>query len=131
MAKELTVKEESRPAANEHTRPGRTYLPNVDIRETEEALWVWADMPGVDENSIDVHLEEGGLQIEGRVVLEEYESLVPLYTEYNVGNFVRNFRINNQIDRERITAKLSHGVLQVQLPKVGRALPRRVPVSAA
>jgi HSP20 family molecular chaperone IbpA len=131
MAKELKIKEESRPAENESLRPGRTYLPNVDIRETEDAIWLWADVPGVDEKSIEVRLEEGRLHIEGRVAPEDYESLVPLYTEYNVGNFVRSFRINDQIDSQGISAKLAHGVLQLQLPKASHTRPRRVPVAAA
>jgi HSP20 family protein len=131
MTKQLRIKEESRPTEHEHTQAGRTYVPNVDICETDTALWLWADVPGVDEKSIEVRLEDGRLLIEGRVGLEEYESLTPLYTEYNVGNFVRSFRINNEIDTERITAKLAHGVLQLELPKAGRAIARRVAVNVS
>lgn len=130
MAKDLTVKEELRPTENEPVRPGRTYLPGVDIRETEEALWLWADVPGVAEDSLEVRLEEGKLHIEGRVGVEDYARLRPLYTEYNVGNFVRTFRINPDIDSERISAKLANGVLQLELPKSSRARPRRVAVTA-
>ena len=131
MSRALKIKEETRPAENEPLRPGRTYLPNVDIRETEDAIWLWADVPGVDEKSLEVRLEEGKLHIEGRVAPQEYESLVPLYTEYNVGNFVRNFRIGDQIDGEGISAKLAHGVLQLKLPKASHTRPRRIPVAAA
>ena len=46
MADELTVKQES-DVNEEETRPGRTYVPNVEIRETDDAMWLWADMPGV------------------------------------------------------------------------------------
>jgi len=130
MAKELTIKEENKPT-NEPTRPGRTYVPSVDIHETEESLWLWADVPGVDEKSIDVRLEDGKLHIEGRVAVDAYQTLRPLYTEYNVGDFVRTFRLDNEIDTERISAKLANGVLQLELPKVRRALPRRVEVSAS
>jgi HSP20 family molecular chaperone IbpA len=132
MAKELSIKEENKPTdRHEATRAGRTYVPGVDIRETEDSLWLWADVPGVDESSIDVRLEEGKLHIEGHVAVDDYQRLRPLYTEYNVGDFVRTFRIHSEIDSERIAAKLSNGVLQLELPKVRRAIPRRIPVAAA
>ena len=86
MSNQVTVKQEGG-VAEEQTRPGRTYLPNVEIRETEDALWLWADMPGVDQSSIDIHLENGVLSIEGQVETDEYADLTPAYTEYNVGNF--------------------------------------------
>lgn len=131
MAKELTIKEENKASENEPIRPGRTYVPSVDIRETDSSLWLWADVPGVDESSIDVRLEEGELRIEGSVAVDDYQRLRPLYTEYNVGNFVRTFRIDSEIDTERIHARLAGGVLQLELPKARQALPRRIPVAAA
>jgi HSP20 family molecular chaperone IbpA len=115
--------------SDESTHPGRTYRPSVDICETEEALWLWADMPGVDENTVDVQLNEGVLSIEGKVTLEDYENLVPRYTEYNVGNFVQRFTVPSQIDVERIRAKMSNGVLELELGKVERAKPRRIEIS--
>ena len=86
-------------------RPGRTYVPKVDICETEDALFVWADLPGVDESSVDVRLDNQDLSIEARVALDEYEGLTPVYTEYQVGHFARRFRIGRAVDSERITAK--------------------------
>lgn len=128
MATDVTIKREENRSQHEQTRPGRTFVPNVDIHETEDALWIRADVPGVDENSIEVRLEEGQLQIEGRVNVDAYRQLTPLYTEYNVGNFLRNFRIASAIDREKIAARLSNGVLQLELPKAERARPRRIPI---
>jgi HSP20 family protein len=130
---DLSIKREERPAVpgGEQTRPGRSFVPNADIRETEEALWLWADVPGVDENSIEVRLDDGHLHIHGRVALAEYADLSPLYTEYNVGNFARSFRIDSAIDSERISAVLRDGVLQLELPKAAHTRPRRVPVRGA
>ena len=131
MEKELTThKEEKELTADEQTRSGRSYVPKVDIAESSEALWLWADMPGVDEKSVTVRLDKGVLSIEGTVALEEYESLTPVYTEYNVGNFTRSFRLSENIDSERIRAKMAHGVLELQLPKSERARPQRIEVSA-
>lgn len=114
----------------EQTRPGRTYVPEVDIYETADNLWVWADMPGVDEHDIDVNVENGVLSIEGRVSLKDYEAMKPVYTEYNVGNYVRRFTLSNEIDTDKIKARVTNGVLELELPKSERAKPRRISISA-
>ena len=128
MANEVSVKQES-DVKEEETRPGRTYVPNVEIRETEDALWLWADMPGVSQNSVDVHLENGVLSIQGEVHLDDYADLAPAYTEYNVGNFRRTFKLSTAIDAEHIEAKMNGGVLELRIPKAEEARPQRIPIS--
>jgi len=128
MANELTVKRES-DVREEETRPGRTYVPNVEIRETDDALWLWADMPGVTQNSVDVRLENRVLSIEGEVHLDDYADLAPAYSEYNVGNFRRTFRLSTAIDAEHIEAKMNGGVLELHIPKAEEARPQRIPIS--
>lgn len=122
----VPTKQETR---EEVTRAGRTYVPQVDIYETKEGLWLWADMPGVDESSIDVRLENGVLTIEGQVDVTPYENVAPLYTEYNVGNYVRRFTLSNDVDSDRIVARMQHGVLALEIPKAERAKPRRIAVT--
>ena len=114
---------------NEHTRPGRTFVPAVDIYETPDSLWLRADMPGVDENAVEIHVANGVLSIEGRVAVKDYENLEPVYTEYNVGNFARRFTLSSEIDTARITARMNHGVLELELPKAEAAKPRRIAIS--
>jgi HSP20 family molecular chaperone IbpA len=126
---ELTPREKQELQTNEQTRPGRTYLPDVDIYETPESLWLWADMPGVDESSLEVGVADGVLSIEGRVALQEYDNLNPVYTEYNVGNYSRRFSLSNEIDVDKIKAQITNGVLSLELPKAERAKPRRIAVS--
>lgn len=130
MADEVAVQEKKESAVAEATLPGRTYTPSVDISESEESLWLWADVPGVDENSIDVQLENNQLTIEGRVSLDEYPDLTPVYTEYQVGNFVRSFRVSESIDMDRIKAIVRNGVLELELPKAEQARPRRIAVTS-
>lgn len=115
---------------DEHTRPGRTYTPSVDICETADSLWLRADMPGVDENSLEVSVANGLLSIEGWVSVKEYENLQPVYTEYNIGNYSRRFTLSNEIDTNRITAKMVNGVLELELPKAEKAKPRQITISA-
>ena len=128
---ELSVRNKQELKGEEQTRAGRTYLPDVDICETQDSVWLWADMPGVDEGSIEVKLADGVLSIEGQVSLQDYENLAPVYTEYNVGNYVRRFTISSEIDANGITARMANGVLELKLPKSERAKPRRITVTAS
>ncbi len=128
---ELSVKDKQELTTHEGTRAGRTFVPDVDIYETPDALYLWADMPGVDGKSLQVHLADGVLTIEGQVGVREYENLAPVYTEYNVGNYLRQFTLSSDVDTDKISAHVTNGVLQLQLPKSERAKPRRIAVSAA
>lgn len=129
MEQSVATQEKKEVSSNEQTRPGRTYMPNVDIYETPDSLWLWADMPGVDENSLEVRVADNVLSLEGRVALQEYDNLSPVYTEYNVGNYARRFSLSNEIDVERIKARMTNGVLELELPKAERAKPKRISVS--
>ena len=126
---ELSVRNKQELKGEEHTRAGRTYLPDVDICETKDSLWLWADMPGVDEGSIEVKLADGVLSIEGQVSLQDYENLAPVYTEYNIGNYLRRFTVSSDIDADHIKARMANGVLELELPKAESAKPRRIPVA--
>jgi HSP20 family molecular chaperone IbpA len=129
---ELTPKAKQEAEARERARPGRYFIPDVDIAEDVEAMYLWADMPGVASDQVTVHLADDTLHLEGRVSHDEYAGLTPVYTEYNVGDYVRRFTLTdaNRYDRDGITARLVNGVLEVRLPKAERAKPRKIPVSA-
>ncbi len=126
MTTQLTKQEQR--GVSEATRPGRTYRPNVDIAESEEGLWLWADLPGVDDESVEVQLENNVLSLEGRVSTKDYENLAPRYTEYNVGNYRAEFSLPSEIDIDRIRARMSNGVLELELPKAESARPRRIEI---
>jgi HSP20 family protein len=120
--RELEKKEET-------TIPARVFLPNADIYETTDALNVVLEMPGVDKNSVEVHVEDGVLKIDGRLDFSKYQGLQPLYTEYNVGHYSRSFRLSSKIDQNKIGAELKDGVLSLVLPKVEEAKPRAIQVN--
>jgi len=127
---ELSVKDKQEVSTQESTRPGRTFVPDVDIYETPDGMHLWADMPGVDEKSLHLQLADGVLTIEGQVDVHEYENIAPVYTEYNVGNYLRRFTLSNDIDADKIAAHVTNGVLHLELPKAERAKPRRINISA-
>jgi HSP20 family protein len=112
----------------ETTIRARVYVPTADIYETQDALHVILEMPGVQKNNVDIHVEDDVLSVEGRLDLSKYKGLGPLYTEYNVGHYSRNFRLSNKIDQSSIGADLKDGVLSVILPKVAEAKPRTIEV---
>jgi len=127
--KELSVREKQEASAQEGTRAGHTYLPDVDIYETADSMYLWADMPGVDENTLNIGLDDGVLTIEGQVALKDYERLAPVYTEYKVGNYERRFTVSRDVDADRIAARLTNGVLALELPKAERAKPRQIKIT--
>jgi len=130
--KEITTKEKQQLAtAQEQTRPGRYYVPDVNICEFDESLKLWADMPGVKENDVEVTLKDGVLTIIGKVATDMYAGLRPMYTEYNVGNYYREFALNEDIDESKIRATLRNGVLELELPKKEQAKPRLIEVRSA
>ena len=120
--RELDKKEES-------TIPVRVFVPTADIYETQDALKVILEMPGVEKGNVDVHIEDGILNVEGRLDLTKYQGLQPLYTEYNIGHYARSFRLSNKINQDKIGAELKEGVLSLTLPKVEEAKPRTIQVN--
>lgn len=115
--------------AQESTTPTRAFIPSADIYESEDALTVVLEMPGVSRDGIDLTIEDGVLTIEGRIDFSKYDGLQPLYSEYNVGPYRRSFRISSQIEQGRITAKLQDGIITLDLPKAEATKPRRIQVS--
>jgi HSP20 family protein len=113
----------------EGTIPARVFLPNADIYETNDALNVVLEMPGVEKSSVEIRIEDGVLKVDGRLDFSKYRGLQPLYTEYNVGHYSRSFRLSSKIDQNKIGAELKDGVLSLVLPKVEEAKPRTIQVS--
>jgi HSP20 family protein len=112
----------------ETTVPARTFVPTADIFETEAALTVVMEMPGVDKNNVDISIEDGVLIVQGRLDFSKYEGMQPLYTEYNIGHYRRSFSLSNKIDQDKIGAEMKDGVLTLSMPKAEEAKPRRISI---
>jgi HSP20 family molecular chaperone IbpA len=115
----------------ERTRARKAYVPRADIYETANDIFVVADMPGVDENSLDLTLEKNTLTINGYVEPAQLEDFSLAYAEYEVGDYQRSFTLSNQIDQEKIEASVKNGVLRLRMPKAGPAKARKIAVTAA
>jgi HSP20 family molecular chaperone IbpA len=130
--KELTVTEKQEVAPHaEQTKPGPVYRPPVDILENEAEIVLLADLPGVGPEDLTIDLRENTLSLTGEIGGEAEESGETVMTEYGVGRYHRQFSLSEKIDQERIEANLEAGVLRLTLPKVSRAVPRRITVNAA
>ena len=126
---ELAVREKREAATREErTVPGRFYVPPADVWETEDALAVALEVPGVAREAVAIELKDDVLRVEARVDAAKYEGLEPVYTEYGVGHWARAFALPERVDRERIEARLEDGVLTLTLPKAAEARPRRISV---
>ncbi len=128
--KDLVLQEKKElESQKEHTTPLKRYIPATDIVENENELLVFMDMPGVGKDNITVKLEKNLLTIDGAIDMKDYSELKPLYTEYNVGNYTRQFELSNTIDQSSIEAKMDDGVLSLVLPKVPEAQPRNIQIN--
>jgi HSP20 family protein len=126
---ELQVqKKREQETREETTVPARIFVPNADIHETQDALTVILEMPGVVKDNLNVRVEDGVLSVEGRLDLSKYQGLRPLYTEYNIGHYARSFQLSSKIDQNKIGAALKDGVLSLTLPKAEDAKPRKIDV---
>lgn len=106
------------------------FKPPIDIFGTEQGLVLRADLPGVCIERLDLQIEDNKLTLFGRVEETIPEGARLLHSEYQVGDFYRSFILSDEVDYERISAKMNLGVLEVTLPRVPRAEPRKIHVQS-
>lgn len=118
------------PVREEGTRPGPVYRPDADILERAEEYVVLVDVPGADEQSVQVRFDKDVLSIDARPALGPDPSWAPRHVEYRPGGYSREFRIAEGVEVEAIRASLKDGVLELRLPKTTRRRPRTIQVAA-
>lgn len=109
--------------------PQLVFTPPIDIFETDEGLVLLADLPGVTPDTLELQVQDNKLTLFGRVAPQAPESARLMHREYQVGHFLRSFILSDEVDHERISAKLNNGVLEVMLPRLKRGEPRRIQVA--
>jgi len=112
----------------ERTRSGKVFVPAVDIFETENEVIVLADMPGANEKSIEITLEQNVLTIQASVEDDTPEGFDLQYSEYDTGDYQRSFNLTDTINRDKIDAKYTNGVLKLILPKIEPVKPKKIEV---
>lgn len=127
--RELKIREKQEVASPaEQTKPGPAFTPSVDIFETDHAITLLADMPGVKAEALNVDIRDNVLTLIGDVSASVTPPGETVYLEYEIGRYYRQFSLSEVIAQEKIDAKLSDGVLRLTLPKVEKAMPRRITV---
>jgi len=126
-----TVKDIRETGEERQERPRKTYAPAVDIIETNNNILVIADMPGVDEKSVDITLEKNLLTIYGMIDTSISSDLEGSLSEYGIGDYQRIFSLTDVVDRDNIKATVKDGVLKLVLPKAENLRTRRIEVTGA
>jgi len=129
-SQELQEKEEQHLEGRENGSRRRAYVPRSDVYETDEAIVVVAEMPGVDESSVSITLEKNVLTLMGEVKGEAPKGYRLALSEYGTGDFERRFALSQNVDRDGISAAVKNGILTLTLPKAREAQPRRIEVKA-
>lgn len=108
----------------------RSWMPAVDIRETDDSFEVVADLPGFDKKNVDITLENNVLTLRGeRRWEDEAEETSYRRVERSYGEFVRSFSMPNRVDADGVKASFDNGVLTVTVPKSAESKPRRITVN--
>ena len=108
-----------------------TFTPKVDIWETEAGYNLEVEMPEVEKEGVDVKLEKGVLSVLGRVQAENITGFEKVYSEFEYGNYERQFQISEVIHETKVKASIKNGILQLELPKRESAKPKRIEVKVA
>jgi len=110
--------------------PDRTlFTPPIDIYESDEGLVLIADLPGVSVKTLELQVQNNKLTLLGRVTNPAPANARLLHKEYEEGDFLRSFILSEDVDHERVTARLNDGVLEVVLPRAAKSTPRRIEVN--
>ena len=112
----------------EQTKLGLIFTPNVDIFETDTTITLLADMPGVKSEDLSIDLRDNILSFSGEISPWENPDEEDILIEYEIGKYFRQFNLSEVIAQENIDAQLNDGVLRLTLPKVEKAIPRKITV---
>ncbi|MBN1780121.1 Hsp20/alpha crystallin family protein [bacterium] len=107
---------------------GNLVPPAVNIYDTGEEYVLKAHLPGIKKTNLDVKFTEGELIIFGKLDEETADTHEYVHREIEPGNYYRVFKISENVDADKITAKLEDGVLILKLPRYERLKPREIPI---
>jgi len=124
----LEKRESSGMNGSERIQTRKVFVPLVDILESDQALLLLSDLPGVADSGVEVTVEKNILTIKGTIGEEVPAGFKLTHEEFGVGDYERSFTLPNEIDRDGIQATMRDGVLQLTLPKVKQAVAKRIPV---
>ena len=117
----------ARQAANPPVEAALT--PPVDVIEDANGITLYADLPGVPKDKLEVHVEADTLTIEGEIALPVPEGMEATHVEVTLPRYRRVFTLSKELDAGKVGAEFSHGVLKLRIPKAEHAQPRKIQVA--
>ncbi|HEU5075882.1 MAG TPA: Hsp20/alpha crystallin family protein [Polyangiaceae bacterium] len=109
----------------------QTFMPDFEVKETQNAFVFKADMPGIEEKNLDVKLTNNRLTVSGKRETEKVEQAETYYTtERSYGSFTRSFVLPEGFDGEKVAAELEKGVLTITIAKKPEAVAQKVNVTS-
>jgi HSP20 family protein len=125
------VQRENTAAAERPARDERALVPPVDVIEEPAGITLYADLPGVSRERLNLRVEGDTLTIEGELSLPLPEGMQASHAEIEQARYRRSFTLSKELEPDKVSAELSHGLLRVRIPKAEHAQPRRIEVTAA
>lgn len=127
---ELATKDETAVGRREDDQSQRriTLTPPVDIFEDSQGVTLWADLPGVTKDRLDVKVHDGNLYIEAEAAVPTPAGMRLQHAEIRQPHFARAFSLGADFDASKIDANLKDGVLRLTIPRRDEARPRRIEV---
>jgi len=123
MNDKTAVAGDTRAASNE-----AALMPPVDVIEDSTGITLYADLPGVPRDKLNLHVEADTLTIEGEVGVATPPGMEASYAEVSLPRFRRVFTLSKELDTAKVSAELNQGVLKLRIPKAEHAQPRRVEI---
>ena len=130
MTTQATVTTQDKRAAPAKREAKQTLRPAVDIFENGDAITLFADLPGVSDNTLSLEVDDKTLTIQGDIALDMPSDLESLYADVRSTRYQRAFTLSSELDTARISASLSNGLLTVKIPKREEVRPRRIDIAA-
>jgi HSP20 family protein len=115
----------------EGERDEAALMPPVDVIEDAKGITLYADMPGVPKDKLNLQVEADTLTIEGELALDTPAGMEASHAEVSLPRYRRVFTLSKELDREKVAAEFNHGVLKLRIPKTEHAQPRRIEVKVA
>jgi HSP20 family molecular chaperone IbpA len=109
----------------------KLFEPVTDIYESKEGFHIIAEMPGVDEKSVDITLEKNILKLTGKIEKPVLDGFTPVFQEFEIGDYERSFTLSEEIDNDKITALVKDGVVNITLQKAKEVKSKKITIKSA
>lgn len=116
---------------SEGSRSDVALLPPVDVIEDAAGITLYADLPGVPKDKLNLQVEAENLTIEGEVALDMPQGMEASHVEVDVPRYRRVFTLSKELDSAKVSAEFKNGVLKLRIPKAEHAQPRKIEIKVA